>query len=145
MPAVLFVAFVVVPIVELYVIVQVGHLIGVLPTLLLLFVCSVAGAWLVKREGVKAWRAFRAATAEGRVPARETADGALVIVGGALLLAPGFVTDALGLLCVLPPTRALVRRLLLGVFLGRFGVVGQVENARTGVRVVKKVRSRRVR
>jgi UPF0716 protein FxsA len=145
MPALLFVAFVVVPIVELYVIVQVGHLIGVLPTLLLLFACSVAGAWLVKREGVKAWRAFRAATAEGRVPARETADGALVIVGGALLLAPGFVTDALGLLCVLPPTRALVRRLLLGFFLGRFGVVGQVENARTGVRVVKKVRSRRVR
>jgi UPF0716 protein FxsA len=145
MPALLFVAFVVMPIVELYVIIQVGHVLGVLPTLLLLFACSFAGAWLVKREGVKAWRAFRAATAEGRVPARETADGALVIVGGALLLAPGFVTDALGLLCVLPPTRALVRRLLLGLFLGRSAIVGQVENARTGMKVAKRVRSRRVR
>jgi UPF0716 protein FxsA len=144
-PALLVLAFVVMPIVELYVIIQVGHVLGVLPTLLLLLVCSIAGAWLVKREGAKAWRAFRAATAEGRVPARETADGALVIVGGALLLAPGFVTDVLGLLCVLPPTRALVRKMLLGLFLGRFSVVGRVENARTGVRVVKKVRSRRVR
>lgn len=119
MIAVLVVAFVVMPLVELYVILQVGHAIGVLPTLGLLVLDSVLGAWLVKREGIKAWRAFRRAIDERRVPARETADGALVILGGALLLTPGFVTDVLGAACVLPPTRSLVRRLALRRFLGK--------------------------
>jgi UPF0716 protein FxsA len=111
MAAFLVVVFVVLPLVELYVIVQVGHVLGILPTLGLLLLVSFLGAWLVKREGLRAWRAFRLAVTEGRVPARETADGALVLLGGALLVAPGFVTDAIGLLCVLPPTRAVVRRL----------------------------------
>ena len=121
MAAFLVVVFLVMPLLELYVILQVGQAIGVLPTIGLLLAVSFLGAWLVKREGMRTWRAFRTAIEAGRVPARETADGALVILGGALLLAPGFVTDALGLLCVLPPTRALVRRLFLAVGVRRFG------------------------
>ena len=150
MPFVLLVLLVVVPIVELYVIVQTAQGIGILPTLGLLVLMSVVGSVLLKREGTRTWRAFRAATAAGRVPARETADGALVILGGALLLTPGFVTDVFGLLCILPPSRAAIRKVLLRFFLGQFTVVRKVtsagENVRRvqkGARVVRKVRARR--
>ncbi|HEU0132282.1 MAG TPA: FxsA family protein [Mycobacteriales bacterium] len=144
MPLLLVVAFVVIPLVEIYVLIQVGHVIGVLPTIGLLLVVSFVGAWLVKREGVRTWRAFRLALDEGRVPARETADGALVIVGGALLLAPGFVTDVLGALCVLPPTRAVVRKLLYGVVASRFSPLGWYETAKFGAERVRKVRAKRM-
>jgi len=115
MPLLLLVAFVVVPLLEIWVIVQVGQAIGVVPTLVLLLVDAVLGTWLFRREGRKAWAALREAIAEHRVPAREVADGALVVVGGAFLLSPGFVTDGVGVLCLLPPTRALLRRALTRV------------------------------
>ena len=102
-------AFIVMPIVELYVIIQVGQSIGVLETVVLLLAVAFLGSWLVKREGLRTWAAFLGAMRERRVPAKEVADGALVILGGALLLTPGFVTDVVGLLLVLPPTRAMVR------------------------------------
>ena len=124
MPLLLVLIFLVLPVVELYVLVQVGQLIGVPPAIALLVAVSVLGAWLVKREGVRAWRAFLAAARGGRVPAREAADGALVLFGGALLLTPGFVTDALGLALLLPPTRAVVRRALLAVTMRRFPAAG---------------------
>lgn len=113
MPALLLLALLVVPLVEIYVLVQVGQQIGALPTIVLLVVVSLVGAALLRREGARTWRAFRDATAAGRVPAREVADGALVLFGGALLLTPGFLSDLIGLLCVLPPSRALLRRALL--------------------------------
>ena len=126
MPALLVVALVVVPLVEIYVLVQVGQVIGPLPTIALLLVMSLVGAWLLRREGARTWRAFRTAVQSGRVPAREVADGALVIFGGALLLTPGFATDAFGLLCVLPPTRAVLRRMLTGLVAKRLGIAGLV-------------------
>jgi UPF0716 protein FxsA len=109
----LVVLFIVVPLVELYVIVQVGHAIGIWWTLALLLADSVLGSWLMRAQGRSAWRRFQAAIADGRVPARETLDGVLVIFGGAFLLTPGFVTDVLGALLLAPPTRALVRRVLV--------------------------------
>lgn len=112
MPLVLLLAFIVVPIIELAVIIQVGQVIGTPATVALLLVVSVAGAWLVKREGLKAWSRFRAALAEARIPAEEVVDGALVMLAGALMLTPGFVTDAAGLLLVIPPSRALISRLI---------------------------------
>jgi UPF0716 protein FxsA len=118
MPLLLLLLFVVVPIVEIYVIVQVGEAIGVVPTIGLLIADAFLGTWLFRREGRKAWEALRQAIGEHRVPTREVADGALVVVGGALMLAPGFVTDGVGLLCVFPPSRAVLRR-LLSVWLGR--------------------------
>ncbi|MGH3666439.1 MAG: FxsA family protein [Egibacteraceae bacterium] len=110
--ALLLVAFIVVPLVEIFVIVGVADGIGWPPTLLILFVVSIAGAWLVRREGRAAWRSFRRALDEARMPAAEVVDGALVLVGGALLLTPGFVTDTLGLLLVLPPSRAVANRMI---------------------------------
>src|SRR4051794_15101600 len=105
--------FIVVPIVELYVIIQVGHAIGIWWTLLLLLVDSVLGSVLMRSQGRTAWRRFQAALAEGRAPAREVLDGVLVIFGGAFLLTPGFVTDVIGFFLLVPPTRAVVRRALV--------------------------------
>ncbi|MFM9043941.1 MAG: FxsA family protein [bacterium] len=119
-----------VPIAEIYLIVRVGGLVGLWPTVLLLLASSVAGALLLRRQGRAAMDAFRAALAQGRIPAREAFDGALVIFGGALLLTPGFLTDLLGLLLLLPPTRDLFRalgtrlarsRIKLGPNLGGWG------------------------
>jgi UPF0716 protein FxsA len=116
--------FIVVPIAELYVIIQVGEAIGVVPTLLLLVLDAVLGSWLLKHEGRSAWRRFNLALSEGRLPGKEVADGFLVILGGALLIAPGFLTDILGILFLLPPTRAVARRLLTRFTVGRVSVVG---------------------
>ena len=107
---VLFVLFIGVPILEIYVIIQVGEAIGALPTIGLLILDSIIGTWLMRSQGRLVWRRFTAALEEGRPPAREVLDGALVIIGGALQLAPGFVTDGLGFFLVIPPTRAIVRR-----------------------------------
>ena len=119
MPLLLFLLFIVVPIAELYVIIKIGGAIGILPTIGLLILDSVLGAALMRTQGRATWRRFNAAMAEGRVPGREVIDGALVIFGGALLLTPGFLTDVLGLILLLPPTRALVRGVLLRRFSGR--------------------------
>jgi UPF0716 protein FxsA len=107
--------FVAVPLAEVYVLVQVGQVIGAWWTVLLLLADGVLGSWLMKREGVKAWRALRDALSAGRMPARELADAALVLVGGVLLVTPGFITDALGLLCAVPLTRPLARAVLTRV------------------------------
>jgi UPF0716 protein FxsA len=101
--------FIVVPIVELYVIIQVGHVLGVANTLGLLILVSFVGAWLMKREGLSTWRRAQRQVEAGTVPGRELVDGALIVLAGALLLAPGFVTDAVGLLLLLPPVRGSVR------------------------------------
>src|ERR1700733_8383729 len=97
-------AFVLVPLVEIYVIIQVGQAIGAWPTILLLIADSVFGSWLIKHEGSRAWRALRDTLSSGRRPAKELADGALILIGGTLMLAPGFVTDAFGILMILPFT-----------------------------------------
>ncbi len=116
--------FIVVPIAELYVIVQVGQLIGIWPTLILLLADAVLGSMLLKHQGRSAWRRFNEALAARRFPGREVADGALIIVGGTLLLTPGFITDIFGLFFLLPPTRAISRRLLKRLTIGRFAIVG---------------------
>src|SRR5205823_6229622 len=102
--------FIVVPIAELWVLIQVGEAIGVWWTIALLIGDSVLGSVLMRSQGRAAWRRFTEATAAGRVPAREVLDGVLVIFGGALLLTPGFISDVLGVALLLPPSRALVRR-----------------------------------
>jgi UPF0716 protein FxsA len=122
--AILVALFIVVPIVELYVIIQIGSLIGVWPTIALLLADAVLGSLLLRHQGRGAWRRFNAALAERRFPGREVADGLLIAVGGTLLLTPGFVTDILGAIFLIPPTRAIVRRLLRGYMGKRFAVVG---------------------
>jgi UPF0716 protein FxsA len=104
--------FVVVPLAELYVILQVGDAIGIVPTLLILVADSLLGSWLLKSQGRAVWRRFNETLGQGRVPHREIVDGVLVIFGGAFLITPGFLTDVVGVLLLLPPTRALFRRQL---------------------------------
>jgi UPF0716 protein FxsA len=108
----LVVAFVVVPLIEIYVIIQIGQAIGAWWTILLLIADSILGSWLVKREGGRAWQSLSVALQEGRLPHRELADGILILVGGLLMLTPGFVLDIVGAICILPFTRPVGRRFL---------------------------------
>jgi len=129
MPILLLLAlFVIVPILEIYVIIQVGQAIGALWTIVLLIADSIAGTLLMKSQGRAAWRRFQEALAEGRMPAREVLDGVLVIFGGAFLVTPGFCSDVVGALLLLPPTRAVIRRLVARRF--TFGMLGDVPSPR---------------
>jgi UPF0716 protein FxsA len=104
--------FILVPIVELYVILQVGDAIGAVPTILLLAADSMIGAILLRSQGRSVWRKLNRALAERRMPHREILDGIGIVFGGALLLTPGFITDVVGLLLLLPPSRVAIRRFL---------------------------------
>ena len=105
--------FLVVPIVELVVIVYAAQTIGTPQTLLLLLVVSIVGAWLVKVEGIGVWRRFITTASRGEMPHREIVDGVLILAAGAFMLTPGFVTDVVGLLFLAPPSRAVIRALVL--------------------------------
>jgi UPF0716 protein FxsA len=107
--AILVLAFVVLPLVELYVIIQVGQSIGVWNTIGVLILVSVVGAWLARREGGSVLVRIRRQLEAGVMPTNELIDGGLILAGGLLLLTPGFVTDVFGILLLFPPTRALAR------------------------------------
>ncbi|HEX2096260.1 MAG TPA: FxsA family protein [Solirubrobacterales bacterium] len=133
MPLLLIVAFVLVPLAELYVILKVGDAIGILPTILLLVADSLVGSMLLRSQGRAVWRRFNEALGAGRVPHREVFDGVAVIFGGAFLLTPGFLTDIVGLLLLIPPTRAVLRRFAarrLGKRFGLGAVAGAAGRAR---------------
>jgi UPF0716 protein FxsA len=119
MIALLFLLFIIVPIAEIYVIIQVGQAIGALWTILLLIADSIIGARLLSWQGRRAWERFQAAIGEGRVPHREVMDGVLIVLGGAFLLTPGFITDVFGLVFLVPPSRNVVRRVLTRVIVRR--------------------------
>jgi UPF0716 protein FxsA len=114
--------FVAVPIAELYVILQVGDTIGVVPTIALLVVDSLLGSMLLRSQGRTVWRRFNETMSAGRVPRRELLDGVAVIFGGAFLITPGFITDLIGLLLLLPPTRAVLLKLVVRRLGRRFAV-----------------------
>ena len=101
--------FLVVPFVELFVLIQVGQTIGTLPTIGLLVVVSIVGAWLVKKEGLGVVRRAQEQVRRGQVPGRELVDGVLILFAGALMLTPGFFTDLFGLALMVPPVRAALR------------------------------------
>ena len=113
MPWLLVLLFIVMPIAEIYVIIQVGQAIGALWTVALLIVDSIIGARLLSWQGRTAWRRFQEALAAGRMPHNEVLDGVMIVIGGAFLLTPGFITDILGLVLIIPPTRAVLRRAII--------------------------------
>lgn len=120
--------FLVVPIAELWVILEVSDYLGAWLTIALLITLSVAGAWLVKREGLGIWRSINEQIRGGQMPTRSLVDGGLVLLAGVLMLTPGFLTDILGLLLLFPPTRTLVRATTMRFFRNRYkvyAVVGQ--------------------
>jgi UPF0716 protein FxsA len=120
----LVILFIGVPLVEIYVIIQVGQAIGPWWTILLLVIDSILGSWLIRHEGTRAWQALTESLDSGRMPGRELADGALILIGGTLMLAPGFVTDGFGILMILPFTRPFFRRMLTRVVSRRLLVLG---------------------
>lgn len=105
----LVVVFLVVPLIELALVIEVASRVGVITAALLLLFFSAAGAWLTKREGTTAFRRIQEGLAAGRMPTTEVVDGFLVMLGGAMMLVPGFLTDLLGLLLMIPPVRAMAR------------------------------------
>jgi UPF0716 protein FxsA len=139
MGVVILILLIVVPIAELWTIVQVADGIGIIPTLLLLFGISIAGAWLLKQQGMTTWNRLREATARGEIPTKEVTDGAMILFGGALLLTPGFLTDVVGLLLLLPPSRAAVKRLFRRVWERR----SEARRRRQGVYSAKVVKVER--
>lgn len=122
MVVILVLVFLLLPLAELYVIIAVGQAIGVWPTVAILAADSVLGALLLRHQGRTAWRQFTRALDERRVPGREVLNGVLVVFGGAFLITPGFITDVLGLLLLVPPTRAAIRGMLVTIGRRRFGL-----------------------
>ena len=124
---VLAVALLVVPLLEILAIIQVGRVIGGWQTVALLLLLSTLGAWLVRREGSRTWDALRSALTSGQMPAAQLVDAALVLVGGVLLLAPGFLSDIVGFFFILPKTRPITGRWLQAIverqLLARAGIV----------------------
>jgi len=130
--ALLVLVFIVGPIAELYVIIQVADVIGGWQTVALLLFESILGAWLMKREGRGAIRKIQARLQAHQLPSKEVVDGALILFAGALMLTPGFLTDVLGFLLLIPPTRAVVRVALMKRLRGRLGTGFRWVGAGTG-------------
>jgi len=108
----LFLGFTLIPIVELALIIEVGRRIGTVPTILLLILSGIVGAGLARYQGLRVWREFRQELYSGAVPQHGVMDGVLILVGAALLLAPGFLTDIVGFLCLLPVSRHYFKKLM---------------------------------
>ena len=136
----------VVPIAELWLFFEVADQIGFLLTLLMLFFVSIAGAWLLKQQGMTTWRRMQDSLQRGEMPAKEVTDGAMILLGGALLLTPGFLTDAVGLLLLFPVSRVAikgaVRALLAKRVRSRFVVT---EVRKPGVRQTRVVKVERTK
>ena len=111
--AIIVAALVIVPIIEIAVLIAVGKVIGLGWTLALMLATSALGGWLLRTQGGRAWRAFRADVNAGRPPGITATDGLLILAGGVFMLVPGFVSDLIGLFLIAPPTRRLARAIVL--------------------------------
>ncbi len=143
MAVLLFLIFVIVPVLEIWILIEVGQVIGAWWTVALLLADAALGTWLVRREGRRTWAALQQTVAGGRLPSRELADAALVLVGGTLLVTPGYLTDIVGFFLILPFTRPLARRMLVWFVTRRFVAVindprraGTSEGDRSDPRVI---------
>lgn len=115
---ILILLFLAIPLIEIYFLIQVGEVIGALPTVLMVVFTAVVGAMLLRIQGISTLQRVQRATARGEIPALEMLEGVMLLIGGALLLTPGFFTDAIGFLCLLPP----LRRGIIRTWIGRYRV-----------------------
>lgn len=106
----LFLLFTIVPFIELFLVMQVGDLVGFWPTVAMIVFTGVVGAWLSKREGLRVWREYQKALEEMRMPEEGLTSGLLVLVGGVLMIAPGVLSDIVGISLMIPPVRRVVAR-----------------------------------
>jgi len=135
---VLVACFIGIPIIEIWLLGQVSHAIGLEPTIGILILEAILGGWLMQREGARSWRALQGALEQGRMPGGHLADAALVLVGGILLMLPGFFTDVVGVLFLLPATRPAVRKFLSFVLAKQAGRLGaRVPKGDAGVTVIR--------
>ena len=128
----LFILFIVIPIIELYIIVQVAQTTGVFNSIALLILVSLIGAWLVKAEGTGVLKKIRQQLMNAEMPNKEIVDGGLILLAGALMLTPGFLTDAFGLLLLFPVTRPIFRTLIIRKVKKNPLSYGSSKNNRTG-------------
>ena len=110
---ILFLFFLVVPFLEIYVLLQVGSIIGAFPTIFLVVFTAALGAWLLRQQGFATWQRFQANLNQGMIPAYEMIEGPILLVGGALLLTPGFFTDAMGFACLIPALRRKIAQYII--------------------------------
>ena len=128
----LFLLFIFVPLLEIYFLLKVGNIIGAFPTVLVVVSTAIAGTWLLKQQGLATLMRLQTSAAQGRMPAQEMAEGLALAFGGALLLTPGFVTDIIGFLCLIPFTRRgiirwIMRRTKMKVMSGMNSMDPEVE------------------
>jgi len=112
----LFILFVLVPALELYLLIEIGTVIGAWNTFLLILATGLLGSWLAKTQGLATWRSMNQRFNQGQIPGKELMDGAIILVCAALLLTPGVLTDAIGLAGLIPVTRSIFRNTLTSLF-----------------------------
>jgi UPF0716 protein FxsA len=138
--SILLILFLAIPLVEIYLLIKVGGIIGALPTVFMVVFTAVLGAWLLRLQGFATMTRVRQTMAQGGIPAMEMLEGAVLLVAGALLLTPGFFTDAIGFLCLIPSLRRAVIRWMMGRFMmppGGFGPGGGPTHGSQGPRTIE--------
>ncbi len=122
-----FALFLIVPVIEIYLLIQVGGLIGAWPTIFLIILTAILGGWLLRNQGLATMERVQQTLARGEIPAIELLEGAMLLVGGALLLTPGFFTDTIGFICLIPILR---RNVILWAM--RKGIIGTTPTGAAG-------------
>jgi UPF0716 protein FxsA len=133
---ILFLFFLIVPFVEITLLLEVGGLIGIFPTIFLVVLTAVLGAGLLRHQGFATWQRFQNSLAQGEIPAYEMIEGPILLVGGALLLTPGFFTDILGFACLIPGLRRKIAQYIIEQHL-LTGVSGDVFRNKRGDNVIE--------
>jgi UPF0716 protein FxsA len=125
----LFLVVLIIPFAEIYLLIQVGSIIGAFPTILLVVFTAVLGAWLLRQQGFATFQRFQESLAQGVIPAYEMVEGPIILVGGALLLTPGFITDIIGFACLIPQLRRKIAQFVIENYLVKAQSYGQQTNA----------------
>ena len=125
-----FLVFLIVPFIEIYLLLQIGGIVGVFPTILLVVSTAIIGAGLLRQQGLATWQRFQDNLQKGEIPAYEMVEGPILLVGGALLLTPGFFTDVIGFACLIPPARKRIAQYIIEKRLVQAGVAPQQQKSK---------------
>jgi len=132
-----FLAFLIIPFIEIYLLLQIGGIVGVFPTIILVVSTAIIGAGLLRQQGLATWQRFQDNLQKGEIPAYEMVEGPILLVGGALLLTPGFFTDIIGFACLIPPVRKRIAQYIIEKRLVQAGVAPQQQKAKAQPGVIE--------